>query len=87
MQQNLQTHGATNREQAIVKIQTHHYDLIFMDINMPIMNGLTATYLIRGMLGLDKKNLPIIALTSNGTDEDQIKSLKTGMNAHITKPF
>jgi CheY-like chemotaxis protein len=41
----------------------------------------------RGMLGLDKKNLPIIALTSNGTDEDQIKSLKTGMNAHITKPF
>jgi CheY-like chemotaxis protein len=48
MQQNLQTHGATNREQAIVKIQTHHYDLIFMDINMPIMNGLTATYLIRG---------------------------------------
>lgn len=63
------------------------YDLIFMDIQMPKMDGYTATREIRTLLDNRKANIPIIAMTANAFEEDKIKSYVSGMNGHIIKPI
>lgn len=65
----------------------HTYDAILMDIQMPIMNGLEATQLIRGCTHPEAEMIPIIAITADAFDDDREKSAKAGMNAHITKPI
>ena len=62
------------------------YDAILMDIRMPKCNGLKATEIIRGLDREDAKTIPIIALSANAFDEDVELSLKSGLNAHLTKP-
>lgn len=62
------------------------YDAILMDIRMPVMDGLKATEEIRKLNRADAKTVPIIAMTANAFDEDVQRSLKAGMNAHLTKP-
>ncbi len=62
------------------------YDLILMDVNMPNMDGLTATRLIRSSLPQGKQP-HIIALTANGMHEDQARCLSAGMNSYISKPI
>ncbi len=62
-----------------------YFDCILMDIQMPYMNGYEATKAIRGMYPDD--NIPIIALSANAFEEDRMKSLEAGMNAHIAKPI
>ena len=62
------------------------YDAILMDIRMPVMDGLKATEAIRALDHPDAKTVPIIAMTANAFDEDVQRSLKAGMNAHLTKP-
>ncbi len=62
------------------------YDLIFMDIQMPKMDGYTATREIRTLRNNRKANIPIIAMTANAFDEDRKKALEAGMNGHISKP-
>lgn len=62
------------------------YDFIFMDIHMPIMNGLEATTEIRNS-DTENSNTIIIAVTSDVSSEDKAKCLKTGMNWHICKPI
>lgn len=62
------------------------YDLILMDIQMPKMDGYTATREIRTLRNNKKANLPIIAMTADAFDEDRQKALAAGMNAHISKP-
>lgn len=62
------------------------YDIIFMDIQMPNMDGYEASTSIRSLDREDAKTIPIIALTANAFKEDIDKALKHGMNAHITKP-
>ncbi len=64
-----------------------YYDLIFMDIQMPVMNGHEATETIRKLERKDAKKIPIIALTANAYTEDVIASRKAGMNEHMTKPL
>ena len=64
-----------------------YYDLILMDIMMPVMNGLEATREIRNMQREDCKNIPIIAMSANAFDEDVKRSLASGMNAHLSKPI
>lgn len=64
-----------------------YYDLIFMDIQMPRMNGYEATEKIRTLLDPKKANIPIIAMTANAFDEDKKNALAAGMNAHLTKPI
>ena len=61
-----------------------HYDLILMDIQMPIMNGYEATRQIRELY--PEVGLPIIALSANSFEEDKQKSIEAGMNGHISKP-
>lgn len=63
------------------------YDLILMDIMMPVMDGYTASRRIRSMDRPDADKIPIIALTANAFAEDALKSAEAGMNAHITKPI
>ncbi len=63
------------------------YDLIFMDIQMPKMDGYTATREIRTLISNKKANIPIVAMTANAFDEDRKKSFEAGMNGYIVKPI
>jgi len=76
---------AIHGEEAIEKIQKNNYDCVLMDIQMPVMDGYTATKEIRER-GLGK-NLPIIAMTANVMSSDREKSIKSGMNDHVGKPI
>lgn len=64
-----------------------YYDVILMDIRMPLMDGLTAARAIRQTSHLYAKTVPIIAMSANAFDEDIEKSRSAGMNAHLAKPF
>lgn len=63
-----------------------HYDMIFMDIQMPVMDGYEATRQIRSMEREDH-DLPIVALTANAFADDVVASMEAGMNEHIAKPL
>jgi CheY-like chemotaxis protein len=79
---------AENGRIAIEKLQSGAYDLVFMDIQMPIMDGLQATTAIRHWeREHQRKPTPIIALTGNAFIEDILKSQEAGCTAHLTKPI
>ena len=63
------------------------FDVILMDIMMPVMDGLTATKTIRALDRPDARTIPIIAMTANAFEEDAKKCLTAGMNAHLAKPL
>lgn len=63
------------------------YQFIFMDIMMPVMDGLQAARLIRKMDRADAKTVPILAMTANAFQDDIQLSIDAGMNAHLTKPL
>jgi CheY-like chemotaxis protein len=74
---------AENGQQAVVMVQEKSYDLILMDMQMPIMNGLIATMTLRN---LGYRNIPIIGLTANAYKKDRDRCLDAGMNDYISKP-
>lgn len=74
-----------NGEEAINQLENKKYDLILMDIQMPIMDGLTAAKKIR--LSSVYGHLPIIAMTAHVSDEAKVQSVQAGMNAHLDKPI
>lgn len=76
-------HGA----EAVQRLSRHSYDLVLMDIQMPVMDGLTATRAIRSDLNLDSDTLPLIAMTAHVMATDVEKSLAAGMNGHLGKPI
>lgn len=81
---------AKNGEEAVEKFlasKTGDYDLILMDIMMPVMNGYEATIKIRESDHPASKTIPIIAQTANAFQEDIKKVKEVGMNAHISKPI
>ena len=81
---------ATNGMEAVElfkKSPVGHFDLIIMDIQMPVMGGYQATQIIREMNRADAARIPIIALSANDTEEDIRLSHQYGMNDHMVKPF
>ena len=64
-----------------------YYDLVLMDIQMPRMNGYEATRIIRQMDDKVKANVTILAMTANAFEEDKREAIKSGMNAHLSKPI
>jgi CheY-like chemotaxis protein len=62
------------------------YDVILMDVMMPVMNGLEATMAIRASSHPQARTIPIIAMTANAYKEDEEKVIAAGMNAHVAKP-
>ena len=82
--------GVPNGAEAVVAFASHPqgtYDLILMDIMMPVLDGLEATKQIRTLNRPDAARIPIIALTANAFAEDSKKCKDAGMNAHLTKPI
>lgn len=77
---------AQNGQEAYAKAKENNYDLILMDIQMPIMDGYEASIKIRA-LNNEKANIPIIAMTANAFEEDRNKAKECGMNAFVTKPI
>jgi CheY-like chemotaxis protein len=80
---------AGNGKKAFDMIRQSAYDLVFMDIQMPVMDGLTATGKIRAWEKErieDDKHLPIIAMTANAIEGDREKCIKAGMDDYISKP-
>jgi len=79
---------AENGEIAVEKFQQGEYDLVLMDMNMPVMDGYTATRTIRQWEAREgKPATPIIALTAFALKEDEQKSIAAGCDAHLTKPI
>ena len=68
------------------KSKPYEYDIILMDIMMPVMNGYEATKMIRSLDREDAKEIPIIAMTANAFTEDRIRAKEAGMDEHIAKP-
>ena len=67
--------------------EEYYYDVVLMDVQMPVMDGYEATRTIRSLPRKDVASLPIIAMTANAMEEDKETALKNGMNAHIAKPL
>jgi signal transduction histidine kinase/DNA-binding response OmpR family regulator/ABC-type amino acid transport substrate-binding protein len=76
---------ANNGQEAVAMVQAEPYDLVLMDIQMPEMDGLTASKAIRAIPGFE--SLPIVAMTAHAMSGDRELSLSAGMNDHVTKPI
>ena len=79
-------HIVENGKEALDRAQEEHFDLILMDINMPIMNGVEATEKIMNVSDINRET-PIVALTSNVLEEDIQRFTLAGMYSHIAKPI
>ncbi len=78
---------AENGEEALELISNQPpFDLIFMDLQMPVMDGFATTQAIRGLDGPSSKT-PIVAMTANATEQDRIQCLNSGMDGYLSKPF
>ena len=82
-QSNIEVELAENGAIAVEKVSSKHFDGILMDLQMPVMDGFTATKIIRK----SDSSIPIIAMTANAMVSDKEKILASGMNDHITKPI
>lgn len=80
----MQVSFADNGRQAVELVRLNPYDLILMDVQMPIMDGLAATTAIRRLAGGEA--IPVLAMTANAFEEDRLKAIAAGMNDHLGKP-
>ena len=81
---------AENGQEALDAFTNHaafYYDVILMDVRMPVMDGLMATEKIRETVRQDSKLIPIIAMTANAFESDIKMCIQSGMNAHLSKPI
>lgn len=86
----ISTEVVTNGEECVNALLSHsagYYDLVLMDVQMPVMDGYEATRTIRRFQDKDKRMIPVIAMTANVFEEDKKKAYKSGMNGHLSKPI
>jgi CheY-like chemotaxis protein len=83
----LQIDQAENGQEAIDKIEVKTYDLIIMDLKMPVMDGYQATKYIRNELKPPKNEVPILGMTAYAMKEERQKCMQEGMNDYLLKPF
>lgn len=76
----------SNGQEAIEQLEHHNYDLVLMDLQMPVLNGIQATQQLRS-LQIENKDLPVLALTAAVSNEIETKCLEAGMNGILNKPF
>ncbi|WP_234828142.1 hybrid sensor histidine kinase/response regulator [Sinorhizobium fredii] len=76
-----------NGQEAIEAVERGNYDLVLMDVHMPVMDGLAATAAIRALAQSGKARVPIVALTASATAADRERCLAAGMDGYVTKPF
>lgn len=77
----------SNGEEAFQKVKSTRYDLVIMDLMMPVMDGLESSKLIREYESSFEYSTPIIGLTANTFDSDRERCIEAGMNEYMTKPF
>jgi len=80
-------HIAVNGQEAVNRLHKEMYDVVLMDIQMPVLDGLAATKVIRNTLPEPAKSVKIIAMTANVMQEDVQEYFNAGMNAYVSKPF
>ena len=88
--QGMTVEGAVNGQEAVELFEKSvpgYYNIILMDIMMPVLNGLDATRKIRTLKRTDAEIIPIIAMSANSFSDDMIRSRLAGMNAHLAKPL
>jgi PAS domain S-box-containing protein len=83
----LQVTIASDGEQAVRQVQSNPFDLVLMDVQMPVLDGLNASRAIRALPGKGPQELPILAMSAHALASDVDKSIQAGMNAHLTKPI
>lgn len=84
---NIKADFAENGALAVGRVQNNKYDVILMDMQMPVMDGIEATLMIRSLADSEKANTPVIALTASITNEIKEEILRSGMNDYLQKPF
>ena len=77
---------ALNGQEALDLLQLHSFDLVVMDMRMPVMDGVEATRRIRSVESFTGRHVPIVALTANAFDDDRDQCLEAGMDGFLTKP-
>lgn len=81
---------AENGQEAVLSLEKAgpgYYDVVLMDVQMPVMDGYEATEIIRGFSNPELADIPIIAMTANSFEEDRAEAIRRGMNGHIAKPI
>jgi len=84
---NIKSDFAIDGQDAILKCKQKHYDLIFMDCIMPILDGFKATKQLRSNNICSPKSTYIVALTANASSQDKLSCKQAGMDMFIAKPF
>lgn len=85
--QNYQITSVKNGEQVLEKLKEESFDLILMDINMPVMDGIECTKRVRALSDETKKNIPIVAITGNARNYSMEEFVSNGINDFIPKPL
>jgi len=87
MMQNYAINSAKNGQQVLSAVEKEAYDIILMDINMPVMDGMECTKAIRAMDDPEKANIPIIAITGNAKNYTIEDFKEAGINEYLPKPL
>ncbi len=87
MMQNYSIHSAKNGKQVLDALEKEHFDIILMDINMPVMDGMECTKAIRSLKDDSKSNIPIIAITGNAKNYSAEDFKEVGINEYLPKPL